>query len=106
MKKFKNSILATLLIILTALCLVLSVALYRQTAQSKSEPVESPRGNTIKVPEEEVGRVTIYRDGIAGMRRRETGDCGWLFGVCACRPCSPLARSCVVGESDCFGNSW
>lgn len=64
MKKFKNSILATLLIILTALCLVLSVALYRQTAQSKSEPVESPRGNTIKVPEEEVGRVTIYRDGI------------------------------------------
>lgn len=53
MKKFKNSILATLLIILTALCLVLSVALYRQTAQSKSEPVESPRGNTIKVPEEE-----------------------------------------------------
>ena len=39
------------------------------------------------------------------MRWCETGDCGGLFGVCACRPCSPLARSCVVGESDCFGNN-
>ena len=92
MKKLKSAILPAFLILLTTVCVVLSVALCQQTEQM--EPAEAPKGNTIKVPEEEVGRVTIYQDGVVAYEYegpllyiRKDGEFRievWTAGSCSC----------------------
>lgn len=94
MKKLKSAFLPAFLILLTTVCVVLSVALCQQTEQMEPEPAEAPKGNTIKVPEEEVGRVTIYQDGVVAYEYegpllyiRKDGEFGievWTAGSCSC----------------------